>query len=367
MITILVLAVISAYMKKRSCKTNAEGTPNVEDFLKDYKAQMPTRYSYADIRKMTNCFSQKLGQGGYGGVYKGALTNGYHVAVKVLDKSRDCKDTFINEVATLGMIHHVNVVRLLGFCSEGRKRALVYEFMPNGSLDKVISAMGNGVHVLSWEQIYHIALGIARGIWYLHRGCNVRIMHFDIKPHNILLDDSFNPKISDFGLAKLCPKSNITSMVARGTLGYIAPELFSRIFGVISCKTDIYSYGVLTLEAVGKMKLGGMEGENPSPMYIPVWVYDQLSQGRILETGEMTADDEKILKKMAIVGFWCIQLNPAHRPCINTVIQMLEGDVETLQMPPRPFPSPGEREHMLFCSEITNKNELPNNWNSTDK
>ncbi|KAJ8619061.1 hypothetical protein MRB53_015247 [Persea americana] len=92
-----------------------------------------------------------------------------------------------------------------------------------------------------------------------------------------------------------------------------------------------------------------------------------LSQGRILETGEMTADDEKILKKMAIVGFWCIQLNPAHRPCINMVIQMLEGDVETLQMPPRPFPSPGEREHMLFCSEITNKNELPNNWNSTDK
>ncbi|XXG61088.1 hypothetical protein AAC387_Pa04g2831 [Persea americana] len=285
-----------------------------------------------------------------------------------------CFPWFIGGSATLAtcggnyLIHRYMIsVRLLGFCSEGRKRALVYEFMPNGSLDKVISAMGNGVHVLSWEQIYHIALGIARGIWYLHRGCNVRIMHFDIKPHNILLDDSFNPKISDFGLAKLCPKSNITSMVARGTLGYIAPELFSRIFGVISCKTDIYSYGVLTLEAVGKMKLGGMEGENPSPMYIPVWVYDQLSQGRILETGEMTADDEKILKKMAIVGFWCIQLNPAHRPCINMVIQMLEGDVETLQMPPRPFPSPGEREHMLFCSEITNKNELPNNWNSTDK
>ncbi|XP_058088049.1 rust resistance kinase Lr10-like [Magnolia sinica] len=347
LMAILVLAVISSWVLKHISKKKAKASPDVEDFLKDYKALMPTRYSYADIKKITNGHCQKLGQGGSGCVFKGKLSNGDFVAVKVLNKSSDCTDAFINEVATMGRIHHVNVVSLLGFCSEGHKRALVYEFMPNGSLEKFIYTKGARANGLGWEKIYEIALGISRGIWYLHQGCNIQIMHFDIKPHNILLDSNFNPKISDFGLAKSCSKeSTISIMAARGTLGYIAPELFSKSFGSVSCKSDMYSYGMLILEMVGRRKNDDVDVENPSQVYFPAWAYDQLRQWKKLGQGEMTKNEEEIVKKMAIVGLWCIQMNPAHRPSMNMVVQMLEGSLDSLQMPPKPFVSP-HRDCML--------------------
>ena len=152
---------------------------------------------------MTNKFSNKLGQGGFGSVYKGKLRSGQIVAVKVLVMNKANGQDFINEVATIGRIHHVNVVRLVGFCAEGLKWALIYEYMPNGSLDKFLfSKLENNI-LLSWERLYKIALGVGRGIEYLHQGCDMQILHFDIKPHNILLDANFIPKVSDFGLAKL--------------------------------------------------------------------------------------------------------------------------------------------------------------------
>lgn len=152
---------------------------NVEAFIRHHRSLAPKRYSYSDIKKITNSFRDKLGQGGFGNVYKGKLLNGHPVAVKVLKESKGNGEDFINEVAS-SRTSHVNVVTLLGFCLEGHKRALIYEFMPNGSLDKFIyneNPLKNGQH-LGWEKLHQIAIGIAQGLEYLHRGCNTRILHF---------------------------------------------------------------------------------------------------------------------------------------------------------------------------------------------
>ena len=189
-----------------SDKLERESTKKIEQFLEDYKALKPSRYSYTDIKKITNHFKEKLGQGGYGTVYKGKLSSDVLVAVKILNNSKENGEEFINEVGTMGRIHHVNVVRSVGFCVDGVKRALIYEFLPNESLEKYIFSKSIKDCSLSWEKLQNVALGIAKGIEYLHQGCDKRILHFDIKPHNILLDQNSNPKIYDFGLAKLCSK-----------------------------------------------------------------------------------------------------------------------------------------------------------------
>ncbi|KAL2941316.1 LEAF RUST 10 DISEASE-RESISTANCE LOCUS RECEPTOR-LIKE PROTEIN KINASE-like 2.7 [Bienertia sinuspersici] len=170
---------------------------NVATFLQSYGSLAPKRYTYGDIRKMTNSFKDKLGEGGYGTVYKGKLQDGRLVAVKKLKtvESDDGKE-FINEVLSISRTNHVNVVTLLGFCFQGNKRALVFEFLANGSLEKFIHECENNPS-LDCETRFNIAVGIARGLDYLHRGCNIQILHFDIKPHNILLDEEFHPKISD--------------------------------------------------------------------------------------------------------------------------------------------------------------------------
>ncbi|KAG8046152.1 hypothetical protein GUJ93_ZPchr0008g13156 [Zizania palustris] len=182
----------------------------------------PTRFAYTDITAITSHFRDKLGHGGYGFVFKGTLFPGdVHVAIKMLNGNSNCNgEEFISEVATIGRIHHINVVRLVGFCSEEIRRALVYEYMPRGSLDKYIFSSERN---FSWDKLNEIALGIARGINYLHQGCDMQILHFDIKPHNILLDDNFVPKVSDFGLAKLYPKgkSFVSDRALRGTVAWL--------------------------------------------------------------------------------------------------------------------------------------------------
>lgn len=253
----------------------------VERFLQMQLALGPTRFAYTDITAITSHFKEKLGQGGYGSVYKGVLPGDVHVAIKMLVSSMSNGEEFISEVSSIGSIHHVNVVRLVGFCSEEMRRALVYEYMPHGSLEKYIFSPEKS---FSWDKLNQIALGIARGIDYLHRGCDMQILHFDIKPHNILLDSDFTPKIADFGLAKLYPRDNsfLPVSAARGTVGYIAPEMVSRSFGAISSKSDVYSFGMLLLEIAG-----GRRNVDPrasrSQTYYPAWVYNQLSR---LATGK---------------------------------------------------------------------------------
>ncbi|XP_049405398.1 rust resistance kinase Lr10-like [Solanum stenotomum] len=210
---ILSLLLILVHAKERNNSTCSKSfscgnlTERVEEFLKNYGSYAPNRYNYTDIKRITGRFRNKLGHGGFGNVYRGSLRNGSEVAVKVLNELKGSGEDFINEVASISRTSHVNIVCLVGFCFDGHKRALVYESMPNGSLEKFIyEERSDSVRQLGWPILYKITLGIARGLEYLHRGCNTRILHFDIKPHNILLDEDFCPKISDFGLAKMCMK-----------------------------------------------------------------------------------------------------------------------------------------------------------------
>lgn len=211
--------------------------------------------------------------------------------------------------------------------------------MPNGSLNKHIF-LPEVCTVLSYDQMYDIALGVARGIEYLHQGCDMQILHFDIKPHNILLDKNFIPKVPDFGLAKLYPTNDsiVSLTAARVTLGYMAPELFYKNIGGVSYKADVYSFGMLLMEMAGRRKNKNAFAEHSSQIYFPTWVYDQLQNGNDVEILEdATEEEKKMEKKMIIVALWCIQMKPNDRPSMNKVVQMLEGEVECLQMPSKPF------------------------------
>nr|CAD1838237.1 unnamed protein product [Ananas comosus var. bracteatus] len=224
----------------------------VEKFLQDQQMLSPTRYSYTDIIAITGHFREKLGQGGFGSVFR-----------------------------------------------EGSKRALVYEYMPNGSLDKYIfSAKGTSSRPFSWDKLNEIALGVARGIDYLHRGCDMQILHFDIKPHNILLDRHFNPKVSDFGLA---------------------------------------SFGMLLLEMAGGRRNVDRSIENTSQVYYPSWIYDRLTQNNEIIEINNNIEIHGVESKLCKVGLWCIQMKSSNRPSMDKVVEMLEGDTDNLQMPPRPF------------------------------
>jgi serine/threonine protein kinase len=336
--------------------------------LEDYKALKPTRYSYADIKRITNQFKDKLGQGGYGTVFKGRLSNDVFVAVKILNNYKGDGEEFINEVGSMGRIHHVNVARLVGYCADGFRRALIYEFLPNESLEKHIFSADGKSHILGWEKLQDIALGIAKGIEYLHQGCDLQILHFDIKPHNILLDHNFNPKISDFGLAKLCSrgKSVVSMTAARGTMGYIAPEVLSRNFGTVSHKSDVYSFGMLLLEIVGGRKNIDTTVENTSQVYFPEWIYNQLDRGEdprieLEEEGHAT-----LARKLTIVGLWCIQWYPINRPSMKVVIQMLEGEGDDLKIPPNPFDSTHSMNQSLIVLGRRSHTALSVNYESEE-
>ncbi|GMP67738.1 hypothetical protein CsSME_00027620 [Camellia sinensis var. sinensis] len=275
----------------------------IEGFLQSQNNLMPIRYSYWNIQIMTKGFKDKLGEGGFGCVYKGKLRSDHIVAIKILNKRKANGQDFINEVATIGRIHHVNVVQLIGFCADGFKRALVYDFMPNGSLEKYIFSQEGNIS-LSCKQMYEISLGVARGIEYLHR------------------DENFTPKVSDFGLAKLFPtdNSNVYVTAARGTMGYMAPELFYKNIGRVSYKVDVYSFGMLLMEMAGRRR----------------------NLNADVEMGESTEEERQMIRKMIITALWCIQMKPDDRPAMNKVVEMLEGNIELVQMPPKPFLTPQE-------------------------
>ncbi|CAL4948038.1 unnamed protein product [Urochloa decumbens] len=268
--------------------------PRIESFLQKNGNLHPKRYSYADVKRMTKSFAVKLGQGGFGAVYK-------------------------------------------GFCLEGSKRALIYEYMPNGSLERyAFSTTMDSENTLSWKKLFDIAIGIARGLEYLHRGCNTRIVHFDIKPHNILLDQDFCPKISDFGLAKLClnKESAISIGGARGTIGYIAPEVYSKLFGTASSKSDVYSYGMMVLEMVGARDTNINADSESSSQYFPQWIYEHLDD-YCMSASEINGETTELVRKMIVVGLWCIQVIPTDRPTMTRVVEMLEGSTSNLELPPK--------------------------------
>ncbi|XP_073037905.1 LEAF RUST 10 DISEASE-RESISTANCEUS RECEPTOR-LIKE PROTEIN KINASE-like 2.5 isoform X1 [Primulina eburnea] len=342
-------------------KTYAKNQVDIELFLKNHGTLAPKMYKYSYLKKITNSFSENLGKGGYGIVYKGKLEDGRLVAVKILSESKGNGEEFMNEVSSISRTSHVNVVALLGFCFDGSKRALIYEFMPNGSLEKFIPNTSSSAlnSTLGVDKLFEIVVGIARGLEYLHQGCNTRILHFDIKPHNILLDKDFKPKISDFGLSKLCPnRSSIVLMQeARGTVGYIAPEVFCRNFGEVSHKSDVYSYGMMVLEmVVGRQQHSiDHQGERSTEIYFSDWIYKNLEQNTIEKCvvgSDISQEDEgnTVKRRLIIIGLWCIQTDPKNRPSIIGVIEMLEAKLESLQLPPKPNLSSSPRLPFVYSS-----------------
>ncbi|KAG4120880.1 hypothetical protein ERO13_D11G170601v2 [Gossypium hirsutum] len=344
--TIVLVSFIVLRFKRKSLSNHPRqgDKATIEAFIKNFGSSAPKRYSYREIKKITNKFQDNLGQGGFGKVYKGKMSDGRFVAVKVLNEFKGNGEDFMNEVASISRTSHVNIVTLLGFCFERSKRALIYEFMPHGSLDKFIYSQGsnNQSRRLEWKTLYDIVLGIARGLEYLHQGCNTRILHFDIKPHNILLDKNFCPKISDFGLSKLCErKESIISMACpRGTVGYIAPEVYCRNFGGVSNKSDVYSYGMMVLEMVGGRKNIDVGVSQTSEVYFPSWIYEHIDQSMNLNLKRVIAkEEEEITRKLIIVSLWCIQHDPCDRPSMTKVLEMLQGSLQSLVIPPKPFVS----------------------------
>ncbi|XP_020688742.1 rust resistance kinase Lr10-like isoform X2 [Dendrobium catenatum] len=331
----------------------------VERFLQNQKALSPSRYTYNEIITITSNFKEKLGQGGFGSVYKGRIPGNILVAVKMLGKSMGDGEDFINEVSTIGMIHHVNVVQLVGFCVDGSYRALVYEYMANGSLDKYIFNSNKANRFLNIEKLLEIAKSVAKGLHYLHQGCNMGILHFDIKPHNILLDHKFTPKISDFGLAKLHPKGHslVSISAARGTIGYIAPELISRSFGTISHKSDVYSFGMLLMDMAGGRRHANLKADDSSQVYYPSWIYDKLQKMEMSKNFDISEIDD-LERKLCKVGLSCIQTRPIDRPSMINVLEMLEADVDSLQMPPKPFFSSSDPVSSIYFSMDYSESEL---------
>ncbi|KAM0069062.1 putative protein kinase RLK-Pelle-SD-2b family [Helianthus debilis subsp. tardiflorus] len=294
-------------------------------------------FTYQELVEATNGFKDELGKGAFGIVYKGVIGE-TTVAVKKLDGVlKDGEKEFQTEVNAIAKTHHKNLVQLLGFCDDGDQRLLVYEYMSNGTLADFLF----GDMRPSWKLRSDVIVGIAKGLAYLHEECSTQVIHCDIKPQNILLDDYYNAKISDFGLAKLLKMDQSrTSTGIRGTKGYVAPEWFRNT--PVTVMVDVYSFGVLLLEMISCRK-SVVINESDSKDVVAVltdWAWDCYQEGKLdvfLENDSEALDDYKRLMTFVKVGLWCVQENPSMRPTMRKVIQMLEGVVEVNE-PQCPFP-----------------------------
>ncbi|KAK9077695.1 hypothetical protein SSX86_006032 [Deinandra increscens subsp. villosa] len=291
-------------------------------------------FVYRDLQTATKNFSEKLGGGGFGSVFKGTLPDSSVVAVKKLESVSQGEKQFRTEVSTIGTIQHMNLVRLRGFCSEGNSKLLVYDYMPNGSLDAHLFSKDK---LLDWKTRYQIALGTARGLVYLHEKCRDCIIHCDIKPENVLLDADLCPKVADFGLAKLVGREFsrvLTTM--RGTRGYLAPEWLSGV--AITTKADVYSYGMMTFELISGTR-NSEQSEDGRKKFFPMQVADALIDGvDILKLLDPTLNGEASLEevtKLCKVACWCIQDDEENRPAMSQVEQILDGVLD-VNMPPKP-------------------------------
>ncbi|KAI9176647.1 hypothetical protein LWI28_005471 [Acer negundo] len=311
-------------------------------------------FAYKDLQNATKNFSEKLGSGGFGSVFKGVLPDSSVIAVKKLESINQGEKQFRAEVSSIGSIQHVNLVRLCGFCSAGSRKLLVYDYMSNGSLDSHLFDRKDS-KFLDWKTRYKIALGVARGLVYLHAKCRDCIIHCDIKPENILLDAEFHPKVADFGLAKLLGRefSRVLTTI-RGTRGYLAPEWISGV--AITAKADVYSYGMMLFEFISGRR-NCEQSEDGEVNFFPTWAVNRIAEGgdilSLLDHRlEGNADVEEI-SRMLKVACWCIQDDENHRPSMGQVVQMLEGIVDVTQPPvPRSLRIfVDNQEHIIFFTE----------------
>ncbi|XP_065616341.1 G-type lectin S-receptor-like serine/threonine-protein kinase LECRK1 [Quercus suber] len=291
-------------------------------------------FSYSELENATDGFKEALGKGSFGSVYKGYLSEANKsIAVKRLEKFvEEGEREFRAEMTAIGRTHHRNLVQLLGFCIEGSRKLLVYEYMSNGSLAYLLFKTKERP---LWRERVRIALEVARGVFYLHQECEVNIIHGNLKPQNILMDENWTPKISDFGLARLLvpnQKRNITTDIEVSS-GYSAPEWEKN--ALISIKVDIFSYGVMLLEIVCCRSNIEVNVSTADEILLSNWVYNCLVAGELYKLVEDENVDMKTLERMVKVGLWCVQEDRALRPPMKDLILMLEGTMD-IEVPPSP-------------------------------
>ncbi|CAN6241201.1 unnamed protein product [Urochloa humidicola] len=312
-------------------------------FFEDVQKERPVRFSSQQLRAFTQNYAHKVGSGGFGVVYKGRFPNGAAVAVKVLNSTlgKRAEEQFMAEVGTIGRTYHINLVRLYGFCFDAAVKALVYEYLENGSLDGYLFDPPPERKV-GFGKLHEIVVGTAKALRYLHEECSQRIIHYDIKPENVLLGAGLEPKVSDFGLARLCDRedTHLTITGARGTPGYAAPELWMPL--PVTHKCDVYSYGMLLFEMLGRrrnLELG-LHGRESQEWY-PRWVWHRFEAGDmdvVLARAAATGDkkERETVERVCKVALWCVQYRPEDRPSMGSVVRMLEGE-DQIAAPCNPF------------------------------
>ncbi|ONK66227.1 uncharacterized protein A4U43_C06F5540 [Asparagus officinalis] len=290
------------------------------------------RYSFKELRVATNNFSSKsiLGKGGYGIVYKGCLRDGTVVAVKRLKdyNAMSGEVQFQTEVEMINLAVHRHLLRLYGFCAAENERIIVYPYMPNGSVASLLRENVNGRPALDWYRRKRIALGTARGLYYLHEQCDPKIIHRDVKAANILVDEDFEAVVGDFGLAKLLDhgESHVTTAV-RGTVGHIAPEYLSR--GQSSEKIDVFGFGILLLELITGQKavdFGRIANQKGVMLDWVKKLHQENKLNTMVDKGLKNNYDRIEMEEMVQVALLCTQYNPSHRPKMSEVVRVLEGD-----------------------------------------
>ncbi|KAA8543834.1 hypothetical protein F0562_021989 [Nyssa sinensis] len=301
-----------------------------EEIREDWEREFgPQRFSYKDLYKATKGFKDEdlLGAGGFGKVYRGVLpSSNMKVAIKkVSHDSKQGMKEFVNEIASMGRLRHRNLVQLLGYCRRRGELLLVYDHMPNGSLDKFL--FSNEKPNLNWAQRYRILKGVASGLLYLHEEWEQVVLHRDVKASNVLLDADLNGRLGDFGLARLYDHgANPQTTYVVGTVGYLAPELAKA--GKATTSTDVFAFGAFMLEvACGRRptELQGLVEE----MVLVEWVFERWKKGAILETGDPRLEGDYVAEEMELVlklGLLCSHPNPAARPSMRQVMQYLDGD-----------------------------------------
>ncbi|KAL7264397.1 hypothetical protein ACSBR1_002366 [Camellia fascicularis] len=300
-----------------------------EDIQEDWEQEYGTqRFSYKDLYKATKGFKSKelLGAGGFGKVYRGVIpsSNELIAVKKISHDSKQGMREFVTEIVSMGRLRHRNLVRLLGYCRRKGELLLVYDYMPNGSLDKFLFG---SEQALNWVQRYQILRGVASALQYLHEEWEQVVLHRDVKASNVLLDVDLNGRLGDFGLARLYDhgKNPETTNVV-GTLGYLAPE-FSRT-GQATTSTDVYSFGVFMLEVACGRKPIEIQ-RLPEEMVLIDWVIENWKQGTILEASDPRLRAEYLKEEMELVlklGLFCLHPNVAVRPSMRQVVQYLDGD-----------------------------------------
>lgn len=303
------------------------------------------KFTFDEIKKATRNFSREyiIGRGGYGNVYKGILPDGTEVALKRFKNCSASGDAnFAHEVEVIASVRHVNLVALRGYCIattnfEGHQRIIVCDLMKNGSLYDHL--FGSPDNKLSWPLRQNIALGTARGLAYLHYGAQPAIIHRDIKANNILLDEKFEAKVADFGLAKFTPEgmTHLSTRVA-GTMGYVAPEY--ALYGQLTERSDVYSFGVVLLELLSGKKALLMSDDN-QPSLVTDWAWALVREGRALDVVEDEMPEKgspEVLEKYVLIAVLCSHPQLYARPTMDQVVKMLETDLSVPSIPERPIP-----------------------------